>query len=163
MTQQLHRRTQQPVTLTVGQHGRCRPPHSHASSQGPCTPAQVHVSKWSQKGGSLAARGVLQAFAPTSFANHLPDPRNGFKGETFSGRWGCGGWGNPLPLAGGLQSRCLIQSQTVPGQTRAIASDTHGGLQLWSGGGPQAPGQCRSRLGPARSPRRSGWGPPGGS
>ena len=47
--------------------------------------------------------------------NHLRRTQSGVP-EASSERWGSAGVGNSLPLAaGGLQSPCFIQSQTVPG------------------------------------------------
>lgn len=134
-----------PISPARGQQMTC-PRDTAIAPRGPCSSAALTVRRsppaspllcrtsgtWHPHPGthtypdrrshiSLAARGVLRASVPSSSAKTIyAEPRAGFQRGLQRGG-APRGWGiRSRSRAGGLQSRCFIQSQTVPG-TRARA------------------------------------------
>lgn len=101
----------------------------------------------------LRTRGVLQAFAPTSFAEPLPGlAKKVQRTDVFGvGLWG---WGNPLPLAGGRAPIALPHS--IPNTSRTSEclrapgpTEKGGGCNLCAVGPTGVRGTAATPVGPA--------------
>lgn len=124
-------------------------------------PAHLHLSK-SPQPRSLAARGFVLAFAPTSFAKPFTRNRETGSRDVFR-EVGLGGVGNPLPLSGGRAPIALLYSipnlsgtsecPRAPGPPERAGpadfvlwgSQGYGRWRPHPACGPQRPGRGRSR------------------